>query len=161
MHFVLTPMPMPPGLSYADFALGSLTVVGRDGKSIHEDDTITLAIPLSNHCTRTNCGGSTVVQLYFEQQVAPVIRYYTQLVRFKRVYVPAGGSISVQFQLRIRDMAFWNNQEDGHLTGARGWSLGSAPGNFTLTAGLQAPALPNSAGGGQSTTIAVVAAEEK
>jgi hypothetical protein len=35
--------------------------------------------------------------------------------------------------IKISDMAFWNDQEEGYLSAARGWSLG-AGGNFTLSA---------------------------
>jgi hypothetical protein len=148
------------GLSYANLTLGALAVVGGGGGvggGIHANDTITLAVPVTNHCTRSNCGGSTVVQLYFRQHVAPVIRYYTQLVRFKRVHVAAGAITTVKFRLRIKDMSFYNNREASYLTGPKGWSLGATPGNFTLTAGLHAPQLPNKADQGHSTIINVLA----
>ena len=49
------------------------------------------------------------------------------------MHVPAGGSVQVVFDVRVRDMAFWDDQQDGFMGSTRGWSLG-AGGNFTISA---------------------------
>ena len=46
------------------------------------------------------------------------------------MHVPAGGSVQVVFDVRVRDMAFWDDQQDGFMDSLRGWSLGA--GNFTI-----------------------------
>ena len=41
--------------------------------------------------------------------------------------------MQVVFDVRVRDMAFWDDQQDGFMGSPRGWSLG-AGGNFTISA---------------------------
>jgi beta-glucosidase len=140
--------PFGYGLSYSNFSL-STPVLSK--QRCNANDTIQASVTVAELSGKT--GGATVVQLYFAQEFAPVIRYVTQLLRYKKVYVPAGGSVKVVFDVRIRDMQFWNDQEEGYLSGGdggdddasttslpaatRGWSLGEG-GNFTLSARFDA-----------------------
>ena len=94
---------------------------------------------MTNH---SPLAGATVVQLYFQQQAgsAAVIRYYQQLVRFARVHVAASSTTTVRLPLKIADLAYWNEHEEGYLQGKRGWSLGR-PGKratYVLMVGLSA-----------------------
>ena len=79
-------------------------------------------VDVTNHSP--DRAGATVVQLYFQQAVAPVIRYYQQLVRYEKVHVAAGATITVSLPLKISDMAYWDDKEGGYLPGKRGWALG-------------------------------------
>lgn len=85
---------------------------------------------MTNH---SPLAATTVVQLYYQQQCAPggpascaaVIRYYSQLVRYERVHVAASATRTVKIPLKVADMAYWDNNEEGVL-GKKGWQLGRA-----------------------------------
>jgi hypothetical protein len=77
---------------------------------------------------------------FFPFPSQPIVRYYQQLVRFQRVAVPAGTTVTATLPLKVSDLAAWNDQQGGYLPGKRGWSLGR-PGEtaiYTLMAGLHA-----------------------
>ena len=81
-----------------------------------------------------------MLQVYYQQATAPVIRYIQQLLRYKRVVLDPGLSMVVEFEVVVRDMAYWNNQEDGYLPGEVGWQLGTKGrlSTFFLMVGLSA-----------------------
>lgn len=97
---------------------------------MHVSDSVTISVPLHNTGTRK---GTVVVQLYFQQTVAPVVRYTQQLVRYARVSLEAGESTSVAMKVAISDMSFYdaNRKEPG-------WSVGSRNTSFVLMAGTSA-----------------------
>ena len=69
-----------------------------------------------------------------------MIRYYCQLVRFARISIDASATKTVKIPLKIQDLAYWDNDEEGYL-GKKGWRLGR-PGmrtTYNVMAGLQAP----------------------
>ena len=64
------------GLSYSNITTSAPRVPNGGVAKPHE--TIVVEVDVTNHSPRP---GTTVVQLYFQQKGAAVIRYYQQLVR--------------------------------------------------------------------------------
>jgi len=64
------------GLSYSNFSLGPPVLSTQHCKA---NETVQVSVAVKELSGKV--GGATVVQLYFAQQVAPVIRYFTQLLR--------------------------------------------------------------------------------
>ena len=52
--------------------------------------------------------GEEVVQLYFRDSFSSVTRPVKELVRYSRVFVKAGETVSVDFDLEIKDLAFYD-----------------------------------------------------
>ena len=157
------------GLSFSNFTT-SAPRVASGTKPISAVDTIEVEVDVTNNSPTT--AGATVVQLYYQQKGAAVIRYYQQLVRYERVHVAAGATVTVTLPLKIADLAYWDDKEAGYLPGRRGWALGR-PGRtaqYVLMAGLSAAECTGSYGTSAkpsgcdlpSTTISFeVAAEEE
>jgi hypothetical protein len=49
-----------------------------------------------------------IVQLYYSDVIASVVRYNKQLVGFQRVAISAGQTVSVSFKLNAQSLAFYN-----------------------------------------------------
>jgi beta-glucosidase len=129
------------GLSYSNFTLGSPQLLSLQREPIDQpvgaNDTVILAVNITNS---QGPRGTAVLQVYYQQATAPVIRYIQQLLRYKRVVLDPGLSMVVEFEVVVRDMAYWNNQEDGYLPGEVGWQLGTKGrlSTFFLMVGLSA-----------------------
>ncbi len=107
--------PFGYGLSYTDFSYGNLKV-DVDGSSVK----------LS--CCVTNSGemdGDEVVQLYVTDLEASVVRPRRQLKAFRRVHVPRGGTVTVEFVLGMSDFALYD----------RDMNFVTEPGDFLLGIG--------------------------
>ena len=121
------------GLSYSNLTSSAPRVTSTN---VSATDTITVEVDVTNH---SPLSGSTVVQLYFQQEggSAAVIRYYQQLVRFARVRVEASSTMTVKLPLKIADLSYYDNNEEGTL-GQKGWRLGRAGkrAQYRLMAGL-------------------------
>eukprot|EP01043_Picozoa_sp_COSAG02_P037700 COSAG02_NODE_2849_length_7902_cov_2.924773_3_plen_306_part_00 len=124
------------GLSYANVSSSAPRVVNPN---VSHADTIDIAVDITNHSPRA---ATTVLQIYFQQMKggAAVIRYYCQLVRFARTHIDAHSTKTVHVELKIADLSYWDNDEEGYL-GTKGWRLGrpGARTTYNLMAGLQAP----------------------
>ena len=64
---------------------------------VSANGSVGVLLEVTNHAPMA---GATVVQLYYQQKIAPVIRYYQQLVRYKKIQVGGAGSPRRQLQLR-------------------------------------------------------------
>jgi len=124
------------GLSYNSFLIGTPVLATGSLSAVPANSTIEIDVPVTNNST--DIDGTTVVQLYFSQDVAPVIRYQQQLVRYAKVAVPAGTTVTVRMKVKVSDMAFFDGKEAKTLPGKPGWSLGPLPTSFTLMAGESA-----------------------
>lgn len=91
--------PFGYGLSYTTFEYGKTSLTNK---------TIS--------CTVTNTGGydaMEVVQLYVQQTHGDLVRPICELKGFRKVLVPAAGSVTVEFTLSEDDLAYWHEKRSG------------------------------------------------
>ena len=105
MYFEGAPLyPFGFGLSYTTFSYGRPrfqdTVLPSDGTAAFEVD-------LTNTGTRD---GDEVLQVYARYVESQVSRPLQQLVAFRRVTVPRGATVTVEFALKVDQLATWNEQ---------------------------------------------------
>ena len=109
-----TPLfPFGFGLSYASFSYSPVTL---SASGVAAGESLTASV------TVTNTGGrdaDEVVQLYVHQCFGTAARPVRELKGFKRVAVPAGGSVEVQFEIGPDALRYWNAV-------ARDWVLDAA-----------------------------------
>jgi beta-glucosidase len=102
------------GYSYTQFAYRDFTV--------DEETTANGVIKASVTVTNTgNCDGDDVVQLYFTDEYASMLRPGLELAGFTRVFIPAGESRRIIFTMRTDQTAFLNQDmkwvvERGEIT---------------------------------------------
>lgn len=96
--------PFGYGLSYTTFTYGDLTLNGKSRKGNQ---------PLKATITLTNTGkydGAEVVQLYIRDLVGSVSRPVKELKGFQKVWLKAGESKTVGFDITTEDLKFYNSQ---------------------------------------------------
>jgi beta-glucosidase len=90
------------GLSYSNFTYSDLKIV-QEGKT--KDVAIQLSVNLSN---ASEVDGEEVVQVYFRDEYSAITRPVKELVAYKRVFVEAGESVSVEFSIPLEALAYFN-----------------------------------------------------
>ncbi|MDP4239574.1 MAG: glycoside hydrolase family 3 C-terminal domain-containing protein [Bacteroidota bacterium] len=105
------------GLSYTNFEYGKITT---DKKTYNKDETIKVSFTLKNI---GKVDGAEAVQVYVSQPKASVLRPAKELKAFKKVFLKAGESQSVELEVKVKDLAFYNEK-------THGWSV--EPGQFVL-----------------------------
>ncbi|MEO5915431.1 MAG: glycoside hydrolase family 3 N-terminal domain-containing protein [Luteolibacter sp.] len=107
------------GLSYTDFEISqpmsSQLRFPIDGK-------VTFKVSVKNTGSRD---GDEIVQAYIRDDVASITRPNKELKAFKRVSVPAGKSVMVDFEIPAKDLGFWTPKGEYVVE----------PGSFTLMVG--------------------------
>ena len=88
------------GLSYTSFSYSGL----KTSKTTLSD-SLHVSVQVKNTGKRD---GEEVVQLYLAYPGSTVERPIKQLKGFKRVFVPAGKTITVDIPLKAQDLAYWN-----------------------------------------------------
>jgi len=88
------------GLSYTTFAYSAL----KTSKQVLSDSTI-VSVRVTNTGSRD---GEEVVQLYVAYPGSVVERPIKQLKGFKRVFIHARQSVTVDIPLKAEDLAYWN-----------------------------------------------------
>ena len=97
-----SPYPFGFGLSYSQFAISNL----RLSKSIVKlGESFKLSLRLENVSSRE---GNDVVQLYFKDKVCPILTPIRSLLDFQKVFVPANGSIEVEFALSTNQLGYYD-----------------------------------------------------
>jgi beta-glucosidase len=98
------------GLSYTTFEYSNLSI---DDSAIGEDGTLTVSVDVENTGSRD---GDEVIQLYVGYANTAVDdewgRPVKQLKAFKRVSVPAGDTVTVELQVKAKDLAYYNTASD-------------------------------------------------
>ena len=90
------------GLSYTTFDYQSLTLlkhVFTDGDTCHLQVTVKNTGPVD---------GKEVVQLYVRDKVSSVVTPVQELKGFQKVFIKAGESVKVTFDLPVEDLALYN-----------------------------------------------------
>ena len=95
------------GLSYSTFSYSAL----KASKPVLTDSTI-VSVRVTNTGSRD---GEEVVQLYVAYPGSAVERPIKQLKGFKRVFIPAGKTITVDIALKAEDLAYWNVEKHAFI----------------------------------------------
>ena len=94
--------PFGYGLSYSSFEYSNITL---DKSRYSSGDTIVVGFDLRN---TGDYDATEVAQLYVRDLVGSVARPVKELKRFKRITLKSGETAHVQFELPVRELAFWN-----------------------------------------------------
>ena len=99
-----TPLfPFGYGLSYTTFSYGKVVL---DKSEVTAGQTLKLTVPVTNTGKRD---GEEVVQVYLKKQgdaEGPV----KTLRAFKRVFIPAGQTVNIEFDLKDKELEWWDEQ---------------------------------------------------
>ncbi|MBF0650718.1 glycoside hydrolase family 3 C-terminal domain-containing protein [Dysgonomonas sp. GY75] len=94
--------PFGHGLSYTTFSYSGITL---SSKEMTEDNPIKVSVKLTN---TGKYDGEEVVQLYTRDLVGSVTRPVKELKGFRKVFLKAGESQSIEFMLTADDLRFYN-----------------------------------------------------
>lgn len=112
-----TPLfPFGYGLSYTSFEYGKIQVNKKDVKT---GETIVLTIPVTN---TGKVNGDEVVQVYLKKE-GDIQGPHKALRAFKRVSIPAGKTVNVEFKLNGKQMEWWNEKTQTVDTSAGNYQL--------------------------------------
>lgn len=127
----ITPQfPFGFGLSYTDFAIGNLQL---DATTVSQGMPITATVEVTN---TGDVAGAEVVQLYLDNQAAPVWMPEKELKGFEKVALAPGESAMVSFTLGANELFYFDESLDRYEV---------AVGDYTLHAGASSDALVTSA----------------
>jgi len=105
------------GLSYTTFEYGKITT---DKAAYKADETIKISFTLKNN---GKVDGAEAVQVYASQPKASVMRPAKELKAFQKVFLKAGETQTVSLDVKVKDMAFYNEK-------TMSWTV--EPGEFVL-----------------------------
>jgi len=101
----ITPLfPFGFGLSYTTFEYGKVTT---DKKVYAPDDVIKLSFTIKN---TGKTDGSEITQVYASQPKASVLRPVKELKAFKKVYLKAGDTQTIEMEIKVKDLAFYSDK---------------------------------------------------
>jgi beta-glucosidase len=98
--------PFGYGLSYTEFDYSGLQLSAEE---LSGDETLQITVDVRN---AGSLDGSEVVQLYVRDLVASITRPVKELKGFEKVFVKAGETRSVTFELTKRDLMFYNQDAE-------------------------------------------------
>lgn len=90
------------GLSYTQFTYGDLKL---NKNSLQGDEVLNVSIELTNS---GDVDGAEVVQLYIRDLVGSITRPVKELKGFQKVFLKAGESKTVTFEITTQDLSFYN-----------------------------------------------------
>lgn len=125
----IVPMfPFGYGLSYTDFSISKLST---DKSSYKKDETIHAKFTIKNTGERN---GAEVVQLYVNDPVCSVQRPKKELKAFKKIFLKTGETKTIEMQVKIADLAFYDEAKKGWNAEAGEYvlELGSSSRNIIL-----------------------------
>ena len=127
----ITPQfPFGFGLSYTDFTYGALQL---DATSVPQGTPITATLEVTNTGA---VAGAEVVQLYVDNQAAPVWMPEKELKGFEKVFLEPGETATVSFTLGANELYYFDESLDRYEV---------AVGSYVLHAGGSSDALVTSA----------------
>ena len=94
------------GLSYSSFAYGTPRLAENN---LENNSTVIFQIPVSN---TSKLDGEEVVQLYIRDLYSSATRPVKELKAYERVFIKAGETITVSFELTAESFAFYNRSMD-------------------------------------------------
>lgn len=97
--------PFGHGLSYTTFAYGKATA---NKSTMTADDKLTVSVPVTN---KGNRDGQEVVQLYISDLKSSLPRPLKELKGFKKVNIPAGQTVTVEFTIDKKALSFFDPQK--------------------------------------------------
>ncbi len=104
--------PFGYGLSYTHF---SVTEFSTDKLDYGKDDTIRARFTIKN---TGGVYGGEVVQLYASEPGCSVLRPEKELKAFEKVFLKPGETKTVEMQVKVSDLAFYDESKKGWNTGA-------------------------------------------
>jgi len=93
------------GLSYTNFQYGKIRT---DKKTYQKDETVKLSFSLTN---TGHTDGAEVVQVYVGQAGPSLPRPVKELKSFKKVFLKAGESKTVDMELSVKELAFYDDTQ--------------------------------------------------
>lgn len=96
--------PFGHGIGYSAFEYSNPTL---SDTSISMKDTLRVNTRVTNEGP---ADGNEVVQLYIRDLTASVTRPVKELKGFRRVFIPAGKTVKVEFMLTVEDLKFYNQE---------------------------------------------------
>lgn len=111
--------PFGYGLSYTNFSYGEMTL---DKNEMAVGQTLKLTVPVTNAGKRD---GEEVVQVYLKKQGDSGGPTKT-LRAFKRISIPAGKTLEVEFDLKDKELEWWDEQSN---------TVRVCPGNYDIMVG--------------------------
>ncbi|WP_090533409.1 glycoside hydrolase family 3 C-terminal domain-containing protein [Mucilaginibacter sp. NFR10] len=120
--------PFGYGLSYTDFSISKLST---DKSSYKIDEIIHAKFTIKNTGERS---GAEVVQLYVNDPACSVQRPEKELKAFKKVFLKAGEKKTIEMQVKVADLAFYDEAKKGWNTEAGEYvlELGNSSRNIIL-----------------------------
>ena len=117
------------GLSYTNFELGALS---SDKATYGKEDIIKVKFTVKNTGSRY---GAEVPQLYVSEPVCSVMRPTKELKAFDKVFLQPGESKTVELNVKVADMAFYDEAQKGWKVEAGDFilQLGNSSGNISQT----------------------------
>jgi len=127
---VVPQFPFGYGLSYTGFEFGALS---SDKATYGKDDVITVKFTVKNKGTRY---GAEVAQLYVSDPVCSVLRPAKELKAFKKVFLQPGETKIVELNVKVSDLAFYDEAIDDWNIEAGDFilQLGNSSANISQTA---------------------------
>jgi len=125
--------PFGYGLSYTTFEFGK----ARAAKQISTEKPLKVTVRLKN---TGQMAGAEVVQLYVQENNPTVLRPKKELKAFKKVHLEAGKSATVTFELKLSDLAFWNDKTHAWEVNKGTYTLhiGNSSANISQTLAVEA-----------------------
>jgi len=101
----ITPQfPFGYGLSYTTFEYGKISTARN---LYNQDETIKVSFTLKN---TGKVDGAEAVQVYASQTKASVLRPVKELKAFKKVFLKAGEIQTIELEVKVKDLAFYNDR---------------------------------------------------
>jgi beta-glucosidase len=99
--------PFGYGLSYTEFSVSKLST---DKSSYGKNETIRAKFTIKNTGNRY---GAEVVQLYVSDPVCSVLRPEKELKGFKKIFLKPGETKTVELDVKVGDLAFYDETKKG------------------------------------------------
>lgn len=97
-----SPYPFGFGLSYSKFSYSNIQLSQNE---VNKGESVKLTVEIKNDST---VDGEEIVQLYYKDKICKILTPVRTLLNFKRVYVPANQSITVEFDISTDELGYYN-----------------------------------------------------